>query len=138
MALGTMSGRYAKVTLGAATIVGMGTWTVPVTLDEIDASAFGTVWKKTDVGFQGWTATFNGYYDTGDTTGQGALETAALAGTLITDLQFYVDSTSFWTPDTTNSSSAGCRITSFEITHDKADIARISYTVAGTGTLALY
>ena len=46
-----MSGRYAKVTLGAATIVGMGTWTVPVTLDEIDASVFGTVLKKKVVGF---------------------------------------------------------------------------------------
>ena len=137
MALGTMSGRYAKVVKAAATIVGMGTWTIPISLDEIDATSFGSTWKKTDVGFSGWTASFNGYYDTGDTTGQGALQTAAIAGTLITDIKFYVDSTSYWTPDTTTDAGAGCRITSLEMTFDKADIGRISYTVAGTGPLAL-
>jgi len=137
MALGTMSGRYAKVALGAATVVGMGTWTIPITLDEIDGTAFGSTWKKTDVGFSGWTASFNGYYDTGDTTGQGALQTAAVAGTLITDVRFYVDSTSYWTPDVTTDTGAGCRITSLEMTFDKADIGRVSYTVSGTGPIAL-
>jgi hypothetical protein len=137
MALGTMSGRLASVKLAANVIVGMGTWTIPITLDEIDATSFGSTWKKTDVGFSGWTATFSGYYDTGDTTGQGALQTAAIAGTLLTDIRFFVDSTSYWCPDTTSDSAAGCRITSLEMTFDKADIGRISYSVAGTGPLAL-
>ena len=137
MALGTMSGRLASVKLGSATIVGMGTWTIPITLDEIDATSFGSTWKKTDVGFSGWTASFNGYYDTGDTTGQGALQTAAIAGTLLTDIRFNVDTTSYWTPDVTSDSAAGCRITSLEMSFDKADIGRISYSVAGTGPIAL-
>jgi len=135
--MATMSGRYAKVTLAGNTIVGMGTWTIPITLDEIDATSFGSTWKKTDVGMSGWTATFNGYYDVSDTTGQGALKTAAIAGTPITNIRFYVDSTSYWTPDVTTDSAAGCRITSLEITFDKADIGRISYSVAGTGPVTL-
>ena len=133
----TMSGRNASVKLGSAVIVGMGTWTIPITLDEIDATSFGSTWKKTDVGFSGWTASFNGFYDTADTTGQGALKTAAIAGTLLTDLRFYVDSTSYWCPDLTTDSAAGCRITSLEMTFDKADVGRISYSVAGTGPLTL-
>ena len=137
MALGTMSGRTASVKLASATIVGMGTWTIPIALDEIDATSFGSTWKKTDVGFSGWSASFNGYYDTGDTTGQGALQTAALAGTLLTDVRFHVDSTSYWTPNVTSDSAAGCRITSLEMTFDKADIGRISYTMAGTGPINL-
>ena len=137
MAVGTMSGRLAKVTIAANTVVGMGTWTIPISLDEIDATSFGSTWKKTDVGFSGWSASFNGYYDTGDTTGQGALQTAAIAGTLLTTVRFYVDSTSYWTPDVTSDAAAGCRITSLEMTFDKADIGRISYSVAGTGPITL-
>jgi len=135
--MATMSGRLASVKLATATVEGMGTWTIPITLDEIDATSFGSTWKKTDVGFSGWTASFNGYYSTVDTTGQGALQTAAIAGNLITTIRFYVDSTSYWTPDVTTDSAAGCRITSLEITFDKADIGRISYTVAGTGPITL-
>lgn len=135
--MGTMSGREAAVKLATATIAGMGNWTVSFSLDEIDATAFGSDWKKTDVGFLGWTASFNGYYDTADTTGQGDLESSAIAGTKITTVRFYVDNTSYWTPDTTTEADAGARISSFEIAFDKADIGRISYTLAGTGPLTL-
>ena len=135
--MATLTGRNASVKLGATLIAGQGAWTVSFNSDEIDATAFGSDWKKSDVGFLGWTATFSGYYDNTDSAGTGTLRTNALAGTKVTTVRFYEDTTNYWTPNTGADAAAGAYITSFEISHDKADIARISWTMSGTGPIYL-
>ena len=135
--MATLSGRNCSVKLGATLVEGVGTWSLSFSLDEIDATSFGSDWKKSDVGFLGWTASFNGYYDNTDSGGTGALLASALVGTKVTTLRFYEDSTNYWTPNTGAEAAAGGFITGFELSADKADIVRISWTMSGTGPIHL-
>jgi hypothetical protein len=86
---------------------------------------------------QSWTASIDGFYDPADTTGQKALHDAALAATKLTDVRFYIDSTSYWTPDVTGESAAGAYITSINVGHDKAGVASVTMNVVGFGKIAL-
>ena len=52
--MATLSGRNCSVKLGATLVEGVGTWSLSFSLDEIDATSFGSDWKKSDVGFLGW------------------------------------------------------------------------------------
>jgi len=133
-----LRGRYASVKIGSTLIQNLGKWGIGVTTDEIDASVFGTTWKQTMTGYQGWSGSLEGFYDVADTTGQLALQNAMLSATKVTDIRFYIDSTSYWTPDVTNDSDAGCYVSSMNIEHDKAGIASVSFNVVGYGQLGLY
>jgi hypothetical protein len=132
-----LMGRYATVKLGTTLVENLGRWNINIALDEIDVSAFGTVWKKNQPGFQGWTGTIEGMYDPADTDGQKTLHDAALAATKIQNIRFYIDSTSYWTPDTTDDAANGCYISSVDITHDKAGVAQVTMNIIGYGKLAL-
>jgi hypothetical protein len=129
-----LSGRWASVKLGNNLVANLGRWTVNFTLDEIDVSVFGTVWKKSMTGMQGWKGTLEGFYDPADTQ-QNSLQSDALAGTKITNIRFYVDSSSYWTPNTSSDSLAGCYISSVDVTHDKAGAATVTMNVLGFGEL---
>jgi len=130
-------GRYASIKKGTTLIQNLGRWTLDIKMDEIDVSVFGTVWGKTIPGMQKWTATIEGFYDPGDTNGQKALHDAALAATKLTDVRFYIDSTSYWACNLTGDSNAGAYITGINVNHDKAGVAAITMNVVGYGSLIL-
>ena len=136
-----LMGRYASVKLGTETgedlIANLGSWSIDINMDDIDVTAFGSVWGKSMPGFQRWTATIEGYYDPADSTGQAVLQSNALSATKITDIRFYIDSTSYWTPDTSSDADAGCYINTVSIRHDKAGVAAVTYNVLGYGPLKL-
>ena len=132
-----LMGRYASIKIGATLVENLGRWNLSLSIDEIDASAFGTVWKKMMPGFQGWSATLEGNYDPADTDGQALLQAAALSATKLTDLRLFVDSTSYWVPDLTDNSAWGCYIGGLDIVHDKAGIATVTFSVLGYGKLNL-
>lgn len=136
--MATLSGRNAKVTMGTNTVVGMGKWTIEgVAVDQIDVSAFGTVYKAFEAGMvDGGTISFDGYYDKTDTTGQTLLIAANTAGTHLTSIRFYVDLTSYYIPEYTTQ-GAYVLITGYTLTHDKADVARISFSGKVSGYMAL-
>ena len=97
--MATLTGRNAKVVKGSTTISEMGNWTINVTIDQIDTTSFGNTWKKADRGMTGWEGTASGYLDKSDTSGQVLLETAAFSGTLLTDMKFYIDGSTYYEPD---------------------------------------
>jgi hypothetical protein len=136
--LATYSGRYAKVQCGSTLVVGQGEWNMEgVTVDQIDTTAFGSVWKTFEAGMSdGGQITFSGYYDATDSGGQSLLITANQTGSQITNIRFYIDSTSFYLPATTNPVSF-VLITQYSITHKKDDIARVSFTAKISGKLLL-
>lgn len=143
-------GKDGKVTLGASAIVGMGTWTLnPGSVDEHDGTAFGDDWEITLYGIKrGGNVSFNGHYDPDDTTGQRVLENAFVQETDLTDLRFYVDSTSYWMPNQTAgyfspslTTGAGTpvssiRITSFQIGLDKNGLGTINFEAKIAGSPA--
>lgn len=136
--MSTYSGRYAHVKLGTNELVGIGNWSMDgVTLDQIDTTSFGSTWKTFEAGMSdGGQITFEGYYDITDTNGQAKLITANNEGTHLTSLRFYIDNTSFYIAATTNPASY-IIITNYNLKHDKADIARISFTGKVSGKMVL-
>ena len=132
-----LRGRYASVKLGSDLVANGRRWTLDIRLDEIDVSVFGTTWKKSMTGMQSWTATLEALYDPADTQ-QAAMKAAAIGATKITDIRFYIDSTSYWTPDVTADSSAGCYISGLPITHEHAGVASVTYNFVGYGEIDLF
>lgn len=144
-------GHLGKVTLGADTIVGMGTWTISgITADQMDASDFGDNWKTFEFGMKdGGQVTFNGFLDPADTTGQEALQKANMDNTDLTSLRLYVDNTSYYIPNQTagyfspnattgeDTPASWVNITAFDISMDKAGLATISFTGKVSGVMVL-
>jgi hypothetical protein len=88
-------------------------------------------------GVKSWTAKLEGYFDISDTSGQMALHSAWVNAALITNIRFYLNSTSYYTPDVTTDSSAGCRLSSFEVTADRANVNKVSISLTGVGPITL-
>lgn len=131
------AGRNASVKLGTNLVRELGAWSITMNRDEIDTTAFGSTWAKSEVGMAKWTARVEGYLDISDTTGQQALFNAYKNATLITNIKFFVDNTSGYVPDITADSNAGCRISSYEVSTDKAGVAKVTINFAGQGPIAL-
>jgi len=149
--MGVKVGHLGKVTLGATTILGMGTWTISgVTADQLDSSVFGTNYKTFEFGMKdGGQITFNGLLDPADDTSQSLLQKYNMDNTDVTDLRLYVDNTSYYEPNQTTgyfnqTSSAGedtpvshVNITSYDISQDKSALATISFTAKVSGVMVL-
>ena len=130
-----LMGRHASVKIGTTVISNLGSWEVTFSIDRIDVTVFGSVWKKEVPGFQGWGARLSGFYDIDDSVGQQILKAAALAATKVTDIRFYMNTTDYWTPDVTADSLAGCYVGNVVIGQDKAGVASVSFEVMGFGPL---
>lgn len=132
-----LMGRYASVKLGTDLVANLTNWTININMDNIDVSAFGSVWGKGMPGMQSWTGSAVGHYDPADTAGQAVLQSDALNATKITNIKFFIDNTSAWVPDITSDSDAGCYINTVNIAHDKAGVASVTYDIIGYGPLVL-
>lgn len=129
-------GKNCKVSLGTNKVLGIGTWNMGgVATDQLDASQFGDQWKQFLLGQKdGGTITFAGLYDSADVTGQDALRDANANDTQITDIRFYVDATSYWTPSTTNPTSF-VKVTSFEISAAQNGLVQVSFSCKVSGKM---
>ena len=150
--MGVKVGHLGKVTLGASTIVAMGTWSMSgITADQMESSAFGQNWKTYEFGMKdGGQITFNGFLDPADTTGQQALQKANIDNIDLTSMRLYIDNTSYYEPcQTTGYFAPGSlstaqdtiashvNITSYDISMDKAGLATISFTGKVSGLMVL-
>lgn len=130
-------GRDARIKLDTVTVARMTSMDVTIANGTIDITAFGDNWMKYCLGMQSWTATIAGQMDLDDVS-QTALHDAAEAGTLITDLRFYTDATTYFTVDIIADSEAGCFIDSYNITADNNSVVAFTMSVTGSGPLARY
>jgi len=133
--MATYNGRNAVVKIGAVTVAEMASWSLDLSNDEIDTTAFGSTWKKSDVGMRGWSLAIDGHYDPSNTTGQGLIEAAWAAGSLISTVRAHVSAASYWTPDVTTDSDAGGRVTSYALNQAHDAVAGISFTLSGSGPI---
>jgi hypothetical protein len=129
------AGNNAKVTLGSATVVGMGNWKLSgITVDLLETTAFGDTAKGFITGLLDYGAvTFGGLYDPGDTTGQQILVSANINNSKIANIRLYVDSTSYWTPNVTVVSAAGMYMQAVSIGQDKSGLGTIEFSGKCTG-----
>lgn len=133
--MSTYNGRNATVRVGTYTVAEMASWSLDLSNEEIDTTAFGSTWGKSDVGMRKWSLSVSGHYDPSDSNGQGAVETAWAGGSLINSIKLYVDNTSYWIPDVTTDSNAGGRVTSYAINQAHNTVAGISFTLSGSGPI---
>ena len=109
MALESKPGRDCKVTIGTHTILGLGSWALTGgSFAELDDTAFGDDSTQILRGLRtGGDVTFSGNYKIDDTTGQEMIKTAYWAKSDLTTLRFYVDDTSYYTPNNTTAPGGG-------------------------------
>lgn len=109
MALESKVGHECKVTIGSHTIVGLGTWSFSGgSYAELDDTDFGDDDNRMLRGIRtGGTVTFAGSYKKDDTTGQDKIRDAYWLKSDLTTLQFYVDDTSYYTPNSTTAAGGG-------------------------------
>jgi len=109
MALESKPGKAAKILIGANKVQGMGTWSFDgITTEELDDTEFGDEWKQYLWGVKdAGTFSFDGNYKKDDTNGQDYLNSAQKYTQDITDIKFYVDSISYYTPNSTTAAGGG-------------------------------
>ena len=137
-------GRLAKVTLGTDKIAEIGSWSCDgISIDMLDDPQFGDEFKTYQMGMGDYgTVSFGGWWDMSDTTGQKILESALNNKSKIIDIRFYVNSVSYYTPNTNAASSggtteAGMWVQSMRIGFEKGGIGTIEFTGKLTGPLIL-
>jgi len=140
MATSTKNGRFASVRLGTYIIAGIGNYSLDGwTNDTVETTAFGTIAKTYEFTMQSYgTVKFAGMYMTGDTTGQDLLLSAWQNQSKLTNLRFYIDSTSYYTAGVTSQSDSGFLMQSYgTISFDKAQVGQTSFSAQVSGVLAL-
>jgi len=134
--MATFNGRNARITVGADILVSeMSDWSINRKAAEIDTTAFGDGWSKSDVGMLSFSGSFKGSFDPTDAAGQGVLKTAFEAGSLISDIKFYLDYKSATKRYLTPAVGAGIRITSMDVSIDKNGVGQLSVSFSGSGAI---
>jgi len=138
------AGKNASVRIGTYKVAEMGTWALNgITNELIEATAFGDEYKEYILGVGDWGGiTFNGHFDMDDTTGQVLLDSAHKAKSVLNSFRLYIDTTSYYTPNTNVTSSAGLAaagvlLQTIAISFDKTAIGTISFTAKITGPMIL-
>lgn len=93
---GVLRGNAASIRVAADAILECQNWSLDISQETVDTTSFGDTFRESTPTFATWSATAKGNYDITDTTGQLALHTAVLAGSLVADIRFYVDSTNYY------------------------------------------
>jgi len=109
MAQESKIGIDCKVTVGANQIVGLGTWTISGgSYAELDDTDFGDDDNRILRGLRtGGSVTFAGNYKKDDISGQDKIRDAYWLKSDLTTLRFYVDDTSYYTPNNTTAAGGG-------------------------------
>lgn len=149
MAGNTIEGKDCKVTLGATSVLGLGTWKyTPGDTIELDDTEFTDTTEKIKLGTRKrGTITFTGLAKKQDTTGQEVLKRAKINGTNITNLRLYESDTSYYepcqttgyfAPDSTTGNDTQVsyvNVTSFDISSDKSGLGSINFTLTVSGDM---
>ncbi len=150
MALESKIGKDCKVVIGAShQILGIGTWSISGgSYGEIEDTEFGDDDVTILRGIRtGGTVTFSGSYKKDDTTGQNMVRDAYWLKSDLTDFKFYVDDTSYYTPNSTTAAGGGLPaetmvshikiMTEPSITTDKAGLTTIEFEGKIEGAMRL-
>jgi len=149
MANESLVGKDCKVTLGANSILGMGNWSIGGgSVAELDDTEFGDDYNQILTGLiTSGNVSFAGLYKADDTQGQDLIYQAFHYGSSLTDIRFYVNDTSYYTPNSTTAAGGGLPaeapvsniyITGEpQITADRSGLMQISFTARVSGVMRL-
>lgn len=130
-------GRNSRIKLGTTVIARMRSFEININNEMIDITSFGDEWAKFARGMQSWTASVEGHLDLDDAS-QLTLVTAAEDGTILQNLRFYIDSTTYFAVDLVEDSEAGCFVDTYTPTSDNNNTVQFTMAVTGSGPLKRY
>ena len=148
MALESKPGKDWKITIGANKVQGIGSLTFDgISVEELDDTEFGDEWKQSVFGIKdAGTFTFEGNYKADDTNGQDYLRSAQINAQDITDIKFYVDDNSYYTPNSTTAAGGGLpaespvsyvNVTGVSTNAAIGNLAKVTFTGKISGVLRL-
>jgi len=107
--MAVIKGNAGSFRVGANTVAECQNWSLDITQEYVDTTAFGDTMREQTPTFATWTGTASAKYDITDTNGQLALQTAWLAGSSVT-LRFYVSAANYYTALAYVSASIGAAV----------------------------
>jgi hypothetical protein len=124
--MAVIKGNAGSFRVGANTVAEAQNWTLDVSQEYVDTTAFGDTFREQTPTFATWTGTASAKYYIGDTNGQLALQTAWLAGSSAV-IRFYVDSTHYYSGTAYVSTTIGAAVDG---------IVEISWNLQGASALS--
>lgn len=124
--MAVIKGNAGALKLSTNTVAEMKDWSLEVSQEFVDTTAFGDSMREQTATFSSWSASASGSYDISDTNGQAALQTAWLAGSTVTP-RFYVDSTHYY---------SGLAYVNASLSAAVDGVVSVSYSFTGAGTLS--
>ena len=126
--MAVLRGVNGSLKVATNTVAEMNNWSLEVSQDFADTTAFGDTMKESTPTFASWTGSGEGKLDLTDTNGQVALQTAWLGASTV-DVRFYVTAASYYHGDAYVSAS---------ITAGVDNIVEVSYTFTSAGALTYH
>lgn len=131
--MATFSGRNARVSVivdDVEKIVSeMATWSISSSAEEVDASVFGDVWGKKDLGMLDWSASISGFVDPTDTLGQEVMASAFLTGELV-KVRFYLK---YSETEQAVYYEGDCRVSGWNVNAEAKSIGKLDASLSGSG-----
>jgi hypothetical protein len=131
-------GYEGDLRIGSDAVAETTTWDLTITNPTFDRVVFQSGgWRESVVtGGRNWNATADGFLDLSDAQ-QLAFHDAAVSGTTISTVRFYVDydAGTYWTPDTDTDADATAIIESFNSNNDASGQATYSIALKGSGPI---
>lgn len=124
--MAVIKGNAGALKLSTNTVAEMRDWSLEVSQEFVDTTAFGDTMREQTATFASWSATANGSYDITDTNGQLALQTAWLAGSTVAP-RFFVDGTHYY---------SGNAYVNANISAAVDGVVNVSYTFTSAGALS--
>ena len=118
-------GGSARIT-ASNTIVEVESWSIDHDAGLTDSHSLGDSWAESTQTIQRITATINVRWDIpNDANGQAAIQTAALAGSTITDLRLYTNSSNYY--------AGNAKVESFTVDNPVDDLVTATFNIRSEG-----
>ena len=136
--MAVLLGRNSRIKKGpplsSVVVAKMTNFTLSINDEEIDITSFGDLWSKNAIGMRNWSASVSGFYIK-DNTEQNAIRAANINGTQLTDIEFWLDSTSYYSIDLDTDAEAAATVTSFTVTSDNNSVCAFDCEFSGSGPI---
>ena len=139
-------GRNATVKVATASttsyriVAEMASFEINQTREEIDVSALGSSWAKSVAGKKKWNGSVSGFLNL-SATGQDYLYKKFSSGGTIKTIRFFPGTTTqnYYYPNASTATGgvtdAAAVLTNYTFSQDQAGVARVSFSIAGSGPL---
>ncbi len=124
--MAVMAGNAGSFRLTTNIVAEIDNWTLDVSTGLEETQAFGDTWKERSATIREWSGTASGRFDSSDTNGHAALQTAFLGGTTVTG-RFYINGTNYY---------SGSAFVQASLTAPENGLITVNYTITGTGALS--